>query len=201
MKKIVLTGVAGLFALIASAQLFRKGEIVEINKNLSNEVSWLSGKIIEVNSGKKEYTVRGVDSKRYNIAFAKEETWMRRPIQALSASDITTDACVPSIDIVKQKIRDEFESDFSEYDSVTITYNAIEPQKSYRNTDAGFGKTDSDVYPFKVDITVRLVSSNKDGVQRKINWQFKRKYLLFQGKAGSCELTMAEREENLLSNI
>jgi hypothetical protein len=57
------------------------------------------------------------------------------------------------------------------------------------------------VFPFKVDVTVRLVSTNKDGVQRKINWQFKRKYLLFQNKSGGCELSMAEKEENLVSNI
>jgi hypothetical protein len=199
MKKIVLTGLVGLFAFIANAQVYRKGEIVEINKNGSN---WIGGKVVEVNSSKKEYSVKGADNKNYNIPFAKEESQIRRPIQALNTSmSIKTDACFPTIDLVRDKIREEFESDFSEYDSVTVTYNSIEPQKSYKNTDAAFGKTDSEVFPFKVDVTVRLVSSNKDGVQRKINWQFKRKYLLYRNNAGGCEVTMAEREENLLSNI
>jgi hypothetical protein len=200
MKKIVLTGMVGLFALIANAQVFRKGEVVEINRS-QGESNWISGRVVTVNDVKKEYSVLAGD-KTYSIPFAKEDVQIRRPIQALNTSmKINAESCFPTIDLVKERIRAEFESDFSEYDSVTVTYNSIEPQKSYKNTDAAFGKTDSDVYPFKVDVTVRLVSTNKDGVQRKINWQFKRKYLLFQNNAGGCEVTMAEREENLLSNI
>lgn len=204
MKKVVLTGVVVLFAVFSRAQSYKKGDVVEVNKDLPDNKPgiWLNGKILDVRSDKKIYVIRGTDNKTYNIPFSKEDNSMRRPIRALNASmAITTEACDPTIDLVKQKIKEEFESDFSEYDSVAITYNAIEPQASYKNTDANFGKPDTDVFPFKIDVTVRLVTTNREGVQRKINWQFKRKYLLYQNNRGNCELTMAEREESLLSNI
>lgn len=204
MKKIVVTGLVVFFAFIANAQVFKKGDVVEINKNLSNapEPVWLTGKIIDVDGDKKQYVIRGKDNKLYNIPFIKEGGWIRRPVQPLKASmAVSTTSCSPTIEFIKQKIQNEFENDFSEYDSVTISYNSVEPQASYKNNDPDLGKTGSEVYPFKVDLTVRLVTTYKDGTQRKINWQFKRKYLLFQDSTGNCELTMAEREENLLSNI
>lgn len=203
MKKIVLTGFVVLFGLIANAQMFKKGDVVEINKNLSSEITWLNGKIVEVKGDEKAYVVRGTDNKLYNVPFAKEEGWIRKPVQALNASmaTVTTNSCGSTEELVKQKIKSEFETDFSEYDTVVVTYNTLTPQKSYKNTDASFGKVDTDIHPYDVDITVRLVSVYKDGSQKKINWNFKRKYLLFQSKAGTCEITLAEKEENLISHI
>jgi hypothetical protein len=202
MKKMVMAGLIALCAFGANAQQFKKGEAVEINKNLSNDVAWLNGRVVDLNTATKNYVVKGLDDKLYNIPFNQDQSWIRRPMQALNTSlSIKSTSCGSAMDVLKQKVVEEFETDFSEYDSVAVTFNSIEEQKSYRNTDPEFGKIDSEVVPFKIDITVRLVSLYKDGSQRKINWQFKRKYLLFQTKAGSCEVTMAEKEESLLSNI
>jgi hypothetical protein len=202
MKKMVLAGFVVLCAFVTNAQQFKKGEVVEINKNLSNNDSWVNGRIVELNAAEKSYVVRASDDKLYNVPYNKEQTWIRRPMQTLNTSmAIKTTSCGPAMDVLKQKVAEEFQTDFSEYDSVTVSFNSIDEQKSYKNTDPDFGKMDSEVIPFKVDITVRLVSVYKDGSQRKINWQFKRKYLLFQSKTGNCEVTMAEKEESLLSNI
>ncbi len=206
MKKTVLAGLVMFLAFAAGAQTFRKGEDVEINKNLSDEgvVTWVMGNIIDIDHNKKQYAVSSTDKKLYNIPFVKEDRWIRRPLQPLTTSlkmkDEST-GCLPSFELLKQKIREEFETDFSEYDSVIITYNNIDALTSYKNTDNNFGRPDTDVFPFNVDFTVRLVTTNSEGVQRKINWQFKRKYLLHQNQRGKCSLSVSEKEENLLSHI
>lgn len=206
MKKIVLAGLVMFFAFNTQAQVFKKGESVEINKHLNDdgEFAWVTGNIADVDIEKKEYTIKTKEKQTYRIPFAKEERWMRKQLQPLTSAMMVKDvsmSCSPTADIVKQKIKEEFDADFSEYDSITITYNNIQSLESYKNTDASFGKIDSDVHPFEVDFTVRLVSTNSDGTQRKINWQFKRKYLLHQNMRGKCSLSMAEKEDNLLSSI
>jgi hypothetical protein len=206
MKKIVMTGLVMFFAFVSQAQVFKKGEVIEINKNLTDDgdFAWIKGNVVDIDVEKKEYTIRTKEKKTYRVPFAKEDRWMRKELQPLSAALMVKDVnlgCSPTEDIVKQKIKEEFDADFSEYDSVIISYNNIQVLESYKNTDAGFGKVDSDVHSFDVDFTVRLVSKNSDGTQRKINWQFKRKYLLYQNMRGKCSLSVAEKEENLLSNI
>lgn len=206
MKKFVLAGIVMLMGYLAGAQVFKKGDIVEIDKNLSanGNYSWITGNVVEVDLERKQYVVRSKEKKVYNIPFIKEDAWMRRPTQTLSSAlalKNESGSCTPTFELVKQKIQEEFESDFSEYDSVSITYNSIEALPVYKNTDASFGRPDSDIFPFNVDFTVRLVSTNSDGSQKKMNWQFKRKYLLHQSLRGKCSLSMAEKEESLLSHI
>jgi len=206
MKKIVLAGIVMFFAFGTQAQDFKKGEVVEINKHLTDdgEFAWIPGNIAAIDFEKKEYTVITKTKQTYRVPFAKETSWLRKQLQPLTTAMMVKDvsmSCEPTAEIVKHKIKEEFDADFSEYDSVMITYNNIQLVESYKNTDASFGKPDTDVHSFEVDFTVRLVSTNSDGTQRKINWQFKRKYLLHQNMRGKCSLSMAEKEENLLSNI
>jgi hypothetical protein len=206
MKKIVLAGIVMFFAFGAQAQVFKKGEVIEINKHLTDdgEFAWITGNVVSIDLEKKEYTIRTKEKQTYRVPFAKEDRWLRKQLQPLSSAMMVKDvslSCNPTAEIVKQKIKEEFDADFSEYDSVMITYNSVQSLESYKNTDASFGKVDTDVHPFEVDFTVRLVSNNSDGTQRKINWQFKRKYLLHQNMRGKCSLSMAEKEDNLLSNI
>ncbi len=206
MKKIVMTGLVMFFAFTMQAQVFKKGETIEINKNLTDEGDfvWVKAHVVDIDIEKKEYTIKTKDRKTYRVPFAKEDRWMRKELQPLSAALMVKDVnlgCSPTTEFVKQKIKEEFDADFSEYDSVMITYNSIQVLETYTNSDAAFGKVDTDVHPFDVDFTVRLVSKNSDGTQRKINWQFKRKYLLHQNMRGKCSLSVAEKEENLLSNI
>jgi hypothetical protein len=206
MKKIVLAGSVMFFAFVAVAQTFKKGETVEINKDLSDESngSWGSASIVDVDMESKRYSVRTTDRKLYRIPFSKEDSWIRRPMQPLTTSLKAKEEnfiFTPSVDLLKQKIKENFESDFSEYDSVTITFDNIEALPSYKNSDEDFGKPGSEIYPYKVDFVLRLVTRNSDGTQRKINWQFKRKYLLYQNQRGKPGLTVAEKEEQLLSQI
>jgi hypothetical protein len=214
MKKMVVTGFAVLlFTLGTQAQVFKKGDVVEIRqddltgrKNISSEkpAEWIVGRIAALDMNKREYLVMDVDMKSYRIPFPEEQRLLRKPVTGARAdakpSSVASDYS-PSLDMVKQKIRADFEDDFSEYDSVVVTFHEVQVLETYRNTDAEFGKVDTDVHPFKVDFTVKLVSVNGEGVQKKVNWQFKRKYLLFQNAKGVIDLTVVEKEENLLSNI
>lgn len=203
MKKMVLAGLVAFFGLVANAQVYKKGDVVELKKNLSTDLNWINARIVEVDIEAKNYVVRSTDNKQFNIPFSKEDSWLRRPVQALNASMAvqTTSAPISTLDLVKEKIKEEFEDDFSEYDTVTVTYNTVDPEKTFSNKDADLGKIGGQVHPYKVDLTVRLVSINKDGTQKKINWNFKRKYLLFQTKAGDYEITVVDKEENLVSSI
>ena len=205
MKKIVLAGLVMFFAFAANAQMFRTGESVEINKELndSND-AWIKAEITGVDHENKQYLVKSYDKKLYRIPFSKEDNWIRRPLQPLTTSMKTSEGLLvftPSVELLKQKIKEEFESDFSEYDSVIITYDNIEVLQSYKNKGGDFGKVNGDVYPYKVDFTLRLVNKNEDGSERKINWQFKRKYLLYQNARGKCGLSLADKEEKVLSHI
>jgi hypothetical protein len=203
MKKMVLAGLVAFFGLAANAQVYKKGDVVELKKNLSTELSWIEARIVEVDAEGKNYVVRSTDKKQFNIPFSKEDSWLRRPVQALNSSMAVQASSAPisTLDLVKEKITEEFENDFSEYDTVIVSYNTVDPQKTFTNKDVDLGKIGGEVHPYKVDLTVRLVSINKDGTQKKINWNFKRKYLLFQTKAGEYEITVVDKEENLVSSI
>lgn len=205
MKKMVLAALVAFFGITANAQVYKKGDVVELRKNLSTDLNWITGKIIEVDAEAKNYVVRSSANKQFNIPFTKEDTWLRRPVEALNASMAvqTTPATttVSTLSLVKEKIKAEFENDFAEYDTVAVTFNNIDPQKTYKNSDEDLGRSGTDVHPYKVDVTVRLVTTYRDGSQKKINWNFKRKYLLFQSKSGEYELTLADKEENLVSTI
>ena len=206
MKKIVLTGLVVFFAFNVKAQTFKTGETVEINKELSDEAgsAWSKANVIEVDRENRLYSVKTFDKKLYRIPFAKEDSWIRRPMQPLTASmKLREEASVfnPSADLLKQKIKEQFETDFSEYDSVLITFDNIETLPVYKTGEEDAAKAGSNIYPFKVDFTVRLVNRNSDGSQRKINWQFKRKYLLYQNTRGKSSISVADKEEQVLSHI
>jgi hypothetical protein len=206
MKKIVLGWMMLAFAFLANAQSFKIGDIVEVDKNQSSKdnITWISGQIIDVQAEKKTYVVKATDKKIYNISFDKEQTCIRRPVERLTSRMVSENEplnCYNSPEMLKQKIQEEFNERFSEYDSITINYNAIEGQDAYKNNDAEFGIVNTLIYPFNVDFTVRLVMVSKDGTPKKMNWQFKRKYILFQNRKGLCDMTMAEKDENLVSNI
>lgn len=205
MKKIVLAGFVVLFAFIADAQTFKSGDAVEINKELSEEGgSWIKADVVDVDLENKRYSVKTADRRLYRIPFVKEESWIRKPAIRLTNSLQVKDETMvfrPSVELLKQKIQENFDGDFSEYDSVIITYNSIQVLPQYRNTDGGVIMPDSDVSPFKVDFTLRLINRNEDGTERKINWQFKRKYLLYQDKKGKTGLSLADKEEEFLSHI
>lgn len=194
------------FVWSLDAQAFKKGEAVEINKELSEAGSgtWAKASIVEVDLENKRYTARTHDKKLYRIPFSKEDDWIRRTAQPLTASMLLPEEPMvfsPSVELLKQKIRENFESDFSEYDSVLITYDNIEILPHYTGTDQDMARPGTEVYPFKVDFTVRLVNNNSDGTQRKLNWQFKRKYLLYQNNRGKSTISIADKEEQLLSHI
>lgn len=207
MKKIVLAGLVTFFALAAGAQTFKTGDAVEVNKELSDEGngSWLKADVVGIDMESRLYSVKTTDKKLYRIPFSKEDSWIRRPLQPLTTASMRSKdanvAFAPSVDLLKQKIKEQFESDFSEYDSVAITFDNIETLATYKSTDNDLAKDNSDIYPYKVDFTVRLVNKNSDGSQRKINWQFKRKYLLFQNQRGKCGISIADKEEQYLSHI
>jgi hypothetical protein len=205
MKKTVMAGVLMLFAFTAGAQTFKKGEKVEINKELSDEGdTWTKASVVSVDIESRQYSVRTNDKKLYRIPFTKEDNWIRRPLQPLTTAMKTQDESftfAPSVDLLKQKIKEQFESDFSEYDSVVVVFENVETLPVYKNTDNEFTRPDNEIHPYKVDITLRLVNKNSDGTQRKINWQFKRKYLLYQNPKGKCSLTVADKEEQILSHI
>jgi hypothetical protein len=206
MKKIVLAGFVAFLAFTAGAQTFKKGETIEINKELSDNSSssWSKADIVEVDIENRLYSVKTPDKKLYRIPFSKEDNWIRRPMQPLTTSMRSEDGAIvfsPSTDLLKQKIKEQFDSDFSEYDSVVIIFDNIETLASYKNTGDDLVKSESNVYPFKVDFTVRLVNKNSDGSQKKINWQFKRKYLLYQNQRGKCSISIADKEEQFLSHI
>ena len=80
MKKFVLAGIVMLMGYLAEAQVFKKGDIVEIDKNLSanGDYSWITGNVVEVDLERKQYVVRSKEKKVYNIPFIKEDAWMRR---------------------------------------------------------------------------------------------------------------------------
>lgn len=202
MKKIVAMGMVVLTSLMVHAQSFRRGDAVEYSVQAGAN-KWFRGRIVEVNKAEKCYVVRGEDQQNYQIQFSKEETGIRRPVEALTAkmAMIPERNSTSSLETLKEKVKEEFESDFRDYDSVSLVYNSIEPQKAIRNTDPDFGKPDTDIYPFTVDLTVRLVTIGKDGQARRLNWQFKRKYLLFQGRTGIWQITVAEKDENLVTTI
>lgn len=205
MKKIVLAGLVMFFALGADAQAFKKGESVEINRDLSDDgsESWARANVIDVDIEAKRYTVRTNDKKLYQVPFSKENNWIRKSAQSISASIKETSPVIfaPSVEMLKQKIKENFDTDFSEYDSVIITYDNIEALPRYKSTDDDIAKPGTEVYPFNVDFTVRLVNNNEDGTQRKLNWQFKRKYLLYQNNRGKSAISIAEKEEQLVSHI
>lgn len=204
MKKIVLAGIVMFFAFAANAQTFKKGETVEISRDFAENGSWAKADIVDVDLENKQYSLRTADKKLYRIPFSKEDNWIRRPLRPLTTSMKEKDELVsfiPSADLLKQKIKEEFESDFSEYDSVIISYDKIEALASYKNTDNDLGSLNGNVYPFTVDFTLRLVNKNDDGTNRKINWQFKRKYVLYQNARGKCTLSLADKDENYLSHI
>ena len=205
MKKVVLAGLVMFFALGINAQGFKKGELVEINKDLSDNgsESWAKANIIAVDTDAKRYTVRTGDKKLYRIPFSKENEWIRKSAQSIPASMTESAPAVfaPSVEVLKQKIKENFDSDFSEYDSVIITYDNIEALPRYKSTDDDIAKPGTEVYPFKVDFTVRLVNNNEDGTQRKLNWQFRRKYLLYMNNRGKSAISIAEKEEQLVSHI
>ncbi len=203
MKKMVLAGVVAFLGLTANAQVYKKGDVVELKKNLSTDLNWINARVVEVDNEAKNYVVRSTDNKLFNIPFSKEDNWLRRPVQALNTSMAVQapSSSISTLQLVKNKIASEFENDFSEYDTVAITFNEVDPQKTFVNTNVDLGKMGQEVRPYKVDLTVRLVSINKDGTQKKINWNFKRKYILFQTKTGEYEITVVDKEENLVSTI
>lgn len=209
MRQIVMAGLALMLSVAIQAQSYKTGEKIEFNKHLADEgsFSWVTGKVIKVDTIERVYTVRGSGSGTYQIPFGKEDRWMRRAMEPLNTTIAATAVklvkpqCEPTEDVLRQKISDEFNSDFSEYDTVQITYNNLEVLTAYANKDQRFAKEGTLIHPYNVDFTVRLVSRNSDGTQRKINWQFKRKYLLFQNNKGSCTLTIAEKDDELLSHI
>jgi hypothetical protein len=213
MKKMVVAGLAALFFnLETAAQVFKKGDIVEIRqednkerKNISEKgTEWIIGRVAALDMNKQEYLLMDADMKTYRVRFIKEESLLRKPVNSRAnaiGSATPSGEYSPSLALLKEKISADFEDDFSDYDSVVVTFHDVQVLDVYPNKDADFGKVDSDVHPFKVDFTVKLVSVNKEGVQKKVNWQFKRKYLLFQNAKGVSEVTVVEKEENLLSNI
>jgi hypothetical protein len=212
MKKMVVAGLAALFFnLETAAQVFKKGDIVEIRqednkerKNISEKASeWIIGRVAALDMNKQEYLLMDADMQPYRVPFIEEQSLLRKPVTRANATASATPSgeYSPSLALLKEKISADFEDDFSDYDSVVVTFHDVQVLDVYRNKDADFGKVDSDVHPFKVDFTVKLVSVNKEGVQKKVNWQFKRQYLLFQNAKGGSELTVVEKEENLLSNI
>jgi len=206
MKKIVLTGMVMFAAFVSDAQTFKQGETVEVNKDLTDESSesWAKANIVGIDRENDLYSVRTSDKKIYRIPFSKERSWMRRPMQSIAVATKGQDRAVvfsPSSETLKQKIREQFEADFSEYDSVIIVFDNIESLSSYKNTDDDYKLADGEIYPFNADFIVRLVSKKKDGTERRLNWQFKRKYLLYQDRKGRPSLSIAEKEEEVLSKI
>jgi hypothetical protein len=204
MKRFAMIGGMVLFSFLVNAQQFRKGETVEVDVNRSSDgnIKWLMARVIDINVESHEYVVKASDRQLYNIPFAKEESWIRRPKEKpnklmLVAND-SLHNCYATIDLVKQKIREDLSEEYSDHDSITITYNSIDQLESYKNIDDDFGLMGSMVYPFKVDMMVRLVTISNDGVQKTVNAQVKKKYLIYQNTKGICDMAVGDRDEKKL---
>jgi len=62
MKKMVLAGLVAFMGLIANAQGYKRGDVVELKKNLSTDLNWIMGRIVEVDIEAKNYVVRSTDN-------------------------------------------------------------------------------------------------------------------------------------------
>jgi len=206
MKRIVLPVLMVLFTYLADAQVFKKGETVEVDANKSSDgnMRWLMARVVDIDMDTKLYVVKASDRNQYHIPFGKEESWIRRPENRSNKMQVVSNDslhnCFATVDLVKQKIREEFANQYSEYDSITINYISVEQAEAFKNIDSDFGMEGSMVYPFKVDMMVRLVMI-RDGVQKTVNTQVKKKYLIYQNTKGICDMTIAEKEERLMSKM
>ncbi len=207
MKKLVVAMVLVVSSFFSNAQTFKKGETVEVDVHLSADgnMKWLLARVIDIDLELKTYVVKASNRKTYNIPFGKEESWIRKPAEKLSSMKmITTDSlhnCYASVDMVRHLLTKELLQEYSHYDSVSVTFNLIDPTESYRNTDDDFGLEGSMVYPFNVDLMVRLVTITSDGTQKILNSNVKRKYIVFQNRRGICDVAIAEKQEKLMSRM
>lgn len=167
-------------------------------------MKWLLARVIDINLDQKKYVVKASDRKTYTIPFIKEESWIRKPEEKLFNTRLTEDSihnCYATVEMVKHLLKQELTDEFSQYDSVSITFNAVDPAKEYKNMDDDFGLPGSMIYPFKVDMMVRLVSVESDGVQKVMKANLKRKYLLYQNLKGICDIAIAGKQDKLMSRM
>jgi hypothetical protein len=207
MKKLAVAVVLVMSYFLSDAQSFRKGQTVEVDVNFSGDgnMKWLMARVIDINLDSKKYVVKASDRKVYSIPFTKEESWIRRPMEKLvSMQLIVNDSlhnCYATVDMVKQLLKQELADEYSEYDSVAVSFNAVDAIEGYKNSDDDFGLVGSMVYPFKVDMMIRLVTVASDGVQKVVNTNVKRKYLVYQNSKGICDVSIAGKTEKLMSKM
>lgn len=169
MKRPLFFLLALFFTLSASSQLFKRGDIVEVDPSLSDSLkgAWQQATFWSFDSVTNKYTVKPADGHDIIIPSAYPEKWIRPVVNTQVINKYGPGAhinyekrttaiklfkCNPSEAGVKKNIRSLMASRYKDHPYISVDFTSFKAQNGYDDKN----NTGQQIYPYKIEMLVHL---------------------------------------------
>lgn len=211
MKRSSLFLFAILISFIASSQVFKKDDAVEVDPLLSDslEGTWRHATVVEFDSIGNKYLVKLVDGNKMNIPSKSPEQWIRpfvnrqvvnkygpgaRIPYEKSSNVMKNTRCNGSEAAVKRNIKSQMASFYKDYPYIMVDFTSFKAQTGYDSKkNPGYM-----VYPYKIEMLVHVKRSLMFAGRMYTEyqtWEFDREYEYATRAGKACDFYASQLSE------